>query len=46
MTTEERLAAIEAKLAGYERLIERLMVVAAQSPVGRQVLKKMGKVDV
>jgi uncharacterized coiled-coil protein SlyX len=46
MTTEERLAAVEAKLAAYERLVERLMVLAAQSPMGRQMLKRLGKVDV
>jgi uncharacterized coiled-coil protein SlyX len=43
MTTEERLAAVEARLAEYEALIERLMMLAAQHPMGRQMLKWMVK---
>lgn len=45
MTTEERLAAVEAKLAAYERLIERVTVLASQSPLGRQMLKRLVKDD-
>lgn len=43
MTTEERLAAVEAKLAEYEALIERLMMLAAKHPAGRQMLKWLVK---
>lgn len=45
MTTEERLAAVEAKLAKYDRLVEKLMALAAQHPIGRQMLKRLVKED-
>lgn len=45
MTTEERLAAVEAKLAKFEALTERLMALAAQHPVGRQLIKRLVKDD-
>lgn len=45
MTSEERLAAVEAKLARYERLVERLMTLAAEHPLGRQLLKRLVKED-
>ncbi len=43
MTIEERLAKVEAQLAGYDSLIERLMLLAAKHPMGRQMLKWMVK---
>ncbi len=43
MTTEERLAAIEARLETYDAMIRRLVEFAAQHPIGRQVLKRMGR---
>lgn len=45
MTTEERLAEAEAKLARLERLVERLMALAAGHPLGRLFLKQLAKDD-
>jgi len=41
MDTEQRLSAVEAKLAEYEQLIARLMFLAAKHPLGRKFLKSM-----
>jgi hypothetical protein len=42
MDTQERLSALEARLAEYDRLIEKLKAFARLSPAGRLLLKGMG----
>lgn len=42
MTTDERLEALERRVAQYEDLIARLVMLAAQHPFGRRLLKQMG----
>ena len=44
-TTEERLSALEKRLADWEKTIDTLMLLAAKHPVGRQVLKFMAKAN-
>jgi uncharacterized coiled-coil protein SlyX len=40
-TTEQRLEKLERKLAEYDALIAKLMVLAAGSVVGRKFLKQL-----
>lgn len=42
METDERVAALEAKIAEHDRLIARLIAVAKLTPAGRVVLKAAG----
>jgi hypothetical protein len=42
MDTEERLTELEAKLAEYDRLLERLKAYARLTPTGRLMLKVLG----
>lgn len=42
METEDRLAALEAKLAAYDTLIARLVKFAQSTPKGRLMLKVLG----
>ena len=39
--TEQRIEALEAKLATYDALIAKLMLLAAGSTVGRKFLKQL-----
>jgi hypothetical protein len=41
MTTEERVTELERKIEAYDALIAKLMALAAASPVGRKLLKKV-----
>lgn len=40
-STEERLERVEKRLAEFDALLERLMLLAAGHPVGRKLLKWM-----
>jgi hypothetical protein len=42
METEERLTALEAKLAAYDTLVGRLIAFARTSAKGRLLLKALG----
>jgi hypothetical protein len=42
-STDERLNRIEKRLDEFDALLEHLMLLAAQNPVGRQLLKAMAK---
>lgn len=42
MNTEERLSALETKLAEHEKLITKLRAYAVLTPGGRMILKVLG----
>jgi hypothetical protein len=42
MDTDERIALLEQKLAGHEKLIARLIAYGRLTPRGRQLLKILG----
>lgn len=42
MDTDERISALEARLAEYDRLISRLIAYARLHPSGRLMLKMLG----
>lgn len=42
MDTDERLSALEQKLADYDALVERLVAFARTTPKGRVVLALLG----
>lgn len=43
--TEERLAALEKRIEEFEAMFSRLMLLAANHPVGRKVLKFMAEAN-
>ncbi len=45
MTDAERIAELERKVAAYDRLVERLMMLMATHPLGRKLLQHMAEVN-